>query len=274
MIKKITDDFNLQQIADSGQCFRWKKEDEAGKKYRVIAGRKVLHIEDLGDCNYEFSCSEKDYEGYWSHYMDFKLNYSDIRGRVSSEEDAFLFEATVYGNGIRILNQDPFEVLITFIISQRKSIPAIKTAVENLCTIAGDVICVEDGEELHAFPTPEQLSKLSKEELTSCGLGYRTEYVYQAADLIASGTIDLDSWKELSDEDLWNEIEKLYGVGPKVAQCAMLFGFHRLNSFPRDVWINRVLEDKYNNNFPFDLYAPYNGVMQQYLFFYYRQKNR
>ena len=164
-------------------------------------------------------------------------------------------------------------MLISFIISQRKNIPAIKASIEKICALAGDVIAEDkEGSPIYSFPTPERLAALSMDELSSCSLGYRDKYVHQAALDVASGALDLESLSALDDDALLQELLKLYGVGVKVANCEILFGYHRLNAFPKDVWINRVLDLRYPGGFPFDKYAPYNGIMQQYLFFYSRNE--
>ena len=283
MILTIRDDFDLARIADSGQCFRFNVCDDqkeiSGEKgefsgsptYRVVAGDKLLYIRQTGGLEYELSCSEDEYETFWREYFDLDLDYSGIRDRIDKSEDPYLFAASEYGKGIRILRQDPWEMLISFIISQRKNIPAIKASIEKLCTLAGDKIGEQDdGGAVYSFPTPERLSRLSMSDLAGCSLGYRDKYVHQAAMDVASGAVNLDDWKALPDSRLMEMLLGLYGVGVKVANCEILFGYHRLDAFPRDVWINRVLDTRYLDGFLFDKYAPYNGVMQQYLFFYSR----
>jgi N-glycosylase/DNA lyase len=283
MILTINDDFDLAKVADSGQCFRFNVCDN-GKEltakegafseaptYRVVASDKLLYIKQTGESEYELSCSEDEYENFWKGYFDLDLSYSDIRGRIDESEDPYLFAASEFGKGIRILRQDPWEMLISFIISQRKNIPAIKASIEKLCALAGEKIGEEDGgEAVFSFPNPGKLAALSLAELGSCSLGYRDKYVHQAAMDVAGGAVNLYDWKDLSDSDLMENLLKLYGVGVKVANCEILFGYHRLDAFPKDVWINRVLDIKYPGGFLFDKYAPYNGVMQQYLFFYSR----
>ena len=162
-------------------------------------------------------------------------------------------------------------MLISFIISQRKNIPAIKASIEKICRLAGEEICEDERVGVvYSFPTPDKLAALSMEELSSCSLGYRDKYVHQAALDVCSGAVDLESWVNLDDAALMEKLISLYGVGVKVANCEILFGYHRLDAFPKDVWINRVLDLKYPDGFMFDQYAPYNGIMQQYLFFYSR----
>lgn len=303
MVLTIRDDFDLKKIADSGQCFRFnelpefcgKAEsgemigacDEAGpgdetgtcdeaqgrtsKRFSVTASNRHVFVTELGQNRYEFDCSKEEFDSFWKRYFDLELSYKKIRQLIDKKEDPYLYSASEFGKGIRILRQDPWEMLISFIISQRKNIPAIKASIEKLCALAGDVICEDEVcGKIYSFPTPKQLSALSMEQLSSCSLGYRDKYVHQAALDVASGAVDLDSWKNLGDEALMENLLKLFGVGVKVANCEILFGYHRLDAFPKDVWINRVLDVQYPQGFLFDKYAPYNGVMQQYLFFYSR----
>ena len=266
---KIDDDFDLEKIAESGQCFRFNK---CGDGYSVNASDKYLFIKELAPCEYEFDCSKKDFEEFWKNYFDLETSYKDIRGLID-KKDEYLKSAAEYGKGIRILRQDPWEMLISFIISQRKNIPAIKASIEKLCALAGKKIGTEknaNGDNIYAFPTPGEIAKLSDKELSSCGLGYRDKYVKKAASDVLTGEAELYKWQDLTDDDLMERLLKLFGVGVKVANCEILFGYHRLDAFPKDVWINRVLESKYPKGFNFDRHKPYNGVMQQYLFFYSR----
>lgn len=248
---KIEDDFDLRKIAESGQCFRFHETGDGG--YRIQAGDRELVIRPLSPERYEVS----EWDPFWENYFDLATDYTGIRRKIS-EDDPYLCAAAEAGQGIRILRQDPWETLITFIISQRKSIPAIKGCVEKLCEAAG--------RNHSAFPTREELASLTMDELKSCGLGYRAKYI--AA--VAAGDLDMDFMARLGDEQLKKELMLLPGVGIKVASCTMLFGFHRMNLFPEDVWINRVLAEHYPDGFPFARYAPYCGVMQQYLFYYRR----
>ncbi len=215
---------------------------------------------------FELSCSVEEFESFWKRYFDLDLDYSAVRQRIDPEKDPYLYRASVCGRGIRILNQDPWETLVTFIISQRKNIPAIRLSVEKLCRMAGTQLA----EGIYSFPAPEQLCLLSEEQLAACSLGYRAKYVHRAAEDAADGRIDFRGLAALPDDALKRELMKLYGVGIKVANCEMLFGFHRLDSFPEDVWILRLLQEAYPKGFPFDEYRPYNGIMQQYLFWYRR----
>lgn len=269
MVTEISDDFDLKKIADSGQCFRWTETEDG---YEIIAGSHWVRIreqdrgKEVNRHRLELTCSREEFETFWRQYFDLGLDYSSVRRRIDPEKDPYLYRASVCGRGIRILNQDPWETLITFIISQRKNIPAIRLSVDKLCRMAGTRLA----EGRYSFPGPEQLCSLSGEQLAECGLGYRAKYVHRAAEDAADGRIDFDRLNGLPDDALKEELMKLYGVGIKVANCEMLFGFHRLDSFPEDVWILRLLEEEYPGGFPFAEYQPYNGIMQQYLFWYRR----
>ena len=265
---KIHDDFDLKKIAESGQCFRF---NECGEGFGIVAKDKFLYIKKTGEGEYEADCDKAEFEGFWSTYFDLDTDYRKIRSLIDRDDDEYLYNASEFGKGIRILRQDPWEMLISFIISQRKNIPAIKASIEKICALAGEKIATDpDGRDIYSFPEPKQLATLSVSDLGSCSLGYRDKYVYQAAQDVVSGAVKLESWETVSDEALMQALLGLYGVGVKVANCEILFGYHRLDAFPKDVWINRVLEQHYKEGFPFERYAPYNGVMQQYLFFYSR----
>lgn len=259
--------FDISKIAESGQCFRLNENEEG--TYGLIHKGRYLEIGYRPDSmQYEFECSTDEYERIWKDYFDMTFDYAGIESAVD-KKDAFLVNAVRYGSGIRILKQDPWEMLISFIISQRKSIPAIKTSIEKLCRLCGREIHTKRGIR-YAFPSSEEVAGLTYDELASCSLGYRTKYVAAAAEAAANGSIDLDALYELSDGDLKEELLRLYGVGTKVADCIMLFAYHRLDSFPEDVWIKRAMENEYPKGFPAEKYSGYAGIMQQYIFFYMR----
>lgn len=262
MIYSFEDDFDLQKIAESGQCFRFNRISE--DSFRTISQGHVLYIKEIGANTCELSCTEDEFASFWSDYFDLPTSYESIRKMVKN--DRFLSECVSYGNGIRILRQDKWEMLISFIISQRKSIPAIKTSVERLCALCGDSV----KEDLFAFPTPVQILTHSS-DLSGCGLGYREEYILEAASLLYENPDLLEELNSLSDDDLCEALKNFKGVGDKVASCVALFGYHRLNFFPKDVWINRALSDKYPKGFDMSLYSPFNGVMQQYIFYAYKK---
>lgn len=251
----IHDDFDLYKIAYSGQCFRVK--ELAPDTFSFVTGNYRVTITDLGNSEYEISCSEDEWNNIWFHYFDLETNYSSIRATIPSS-DIYLSQAANIGAGIRILNQDKFEMLISFIISQRKSIPAIKTSVEKLCALYG-----ENG----YFPTPKAMLNAADDELASCGLGYRVPYIKEAVRAIALCEIDLDELSQLSDDELFDALKSFYGVGDKVANCVALFAYHRIGRAPIDTWISKVIDVQYNGVNPFPKYGEVAGIMQQYMFY-------
>jgi len=196
-------------------------------------------------------------------------DYAAIRAEADPE-DAFLQTACAYGQGIRMLRQDPWEMLVSFIISQRKNIPAIKYCIEVLCARYGEPLGQMDETQLFAFPTAARLAELDEAHFLACSLGYRAKYILAAARMVASGALDLDAIAALPNEALFSALLAVPGVGEKVANCVMLFGYHRLACFPRDVWINRVEEREYGGAFPLERYPDSAGALQQYVFYYAR----
>lgn len=297
MIKiTISDDFDLKKIADSGQCFRWQPIENNG--YRVIHRDSCLCIwraEDIGggikdvlneekndnsaliggnddETVYMLDCTKDEYDTVWSIYLDMKENYRGIREKIDEKTDSFLYEAAEHERGIRILKQDPWEALISFIISQNRNIPAIKASIEKLAERAGEKKTDSRGEVYYTFPTPSAIATMSEESLNECKLGYRDKYVRKAAEMVLNKEIDLEKIGIGTDDEVLANLTGLYGVGKKVASCMLLFGLHHLDAFPVDVWIKRVLETEYSDGYPFEEYSPYNGVYQQYMFAYYRNR--
>lgn len=270
MIVSIRDDFNLDRIADSGQCFRWNRTDS--RSYRIIAGESCLNITFLRQDQYELDCTETAFDGFWRDYFDLREDYQSIRERIDPEQDPFLWQAMENEKGIRILKQDPWEMLITFIISQNKNIPAIRRSVELLAQSCGRKLRDSKGREYYGFPTPSALSALSEKELLSCKLGYRCKYIHAAAEAVLSGAISLDRLEKADEELAVSALTGLFGVGVKVANCVSLFGLHHIDAFPVDVWMKRILAEQYPEGYPFERYSPYNGIYQQYMFAWYRHK--
>ena len=261
MIKINCEDFDIRKIADSGQCFRL---NDMGSYWLNIAGDRALKV--YGN---KLDCTKAEYNAFWRPYFDLETDYSAFRDKIPAS-DKFLSKAADFGKGIRILKQDPWEMLITFIISQRKNIPAIKSSVEAICFRYGKQIDEIDGKAIYAFPKPNELAKATEGQLSKCSLGYRVPYIISAARMVDSGDLDLSAIAKLSDEELLDELMKVKGVGIKVANCVSLFGYHRIDAFPIDVWIARVLEEKYNNKFNIKRYSGFVGVIQQYMFYYIR----
>ena len=313
-------DFSPSAIAGSGQCFRMKAISDS--ECRLIAHGKELFIREDGENAFSFSADEDEFNKIWKEYFDLNADYS-VYERAVLPDDEFLQKSVGFGKGIRILNQDPFEMLISFIISQRKSVPAIQTSVERLCAKYGEYKysaympdgsmkyegmkdagrkdagpCKKDGSRSHessrysaedskerdaeerspraekssgfyTFPDPERLASADTDGLSECGLGYRVPYIMDAARAVCNGSIDLDAMGRLSTEELLNALMEIKGVGIKVASCVALFGFHRLDVVPVDVWMKRVIEKIYGGSLP-EEYRAYAGIMQQYMFNYAR----
>lgn len=272
MFFRPSDDFDLRRIAESGQCFRWEPAASGG--YRIPFRDRCLYIRPLENGGLELDCGEAEFRTLWRDYFDLENDYSGIRGRVDRERDPYLFRAVQAGRGIRILRQDPWETLVSFIISQNRNIPAIRRSVDLLCRAAGEVREDRQGLAYHTFPEPERILRLDAAALDACRLGYRGKYVRAAALAAAEGRLSLNSLAEAGEEEARIALTGLYGVGAKVASCVSLFGLHHLDAFPVDVWIRRVLEAEYPGGYPYDRYSPYNGVYQQYMFAYSRSQRK
>ena len=261
---KIIDDFDLKKIADSGQCFR-PKEISAGV-FRFICGENILHISERGDNIFDVDCDEKTWADVWKNYFDLGTKYADIRRDIRNFSagkpyEKILLDATNFGKGIRILRQEPFEMLISFIISQRKNIPSIRSSVEKICEKFGRQVG-----DVYLFPHAEDFTDF----LMGLGLAYRKGYVRDALKKILSGEINLDAMKNLSDEELVDTLKKIWGVGDKIANCVALFAYHRVDRAPVDVWIKRAIDEDFGGENIFDQFGKNAGILQQYIFYYKR----
>ena len=263
MIIRHLEHFDPEAIAKSGQCFRMRI--LAPGRVEVIHRGKYLRIDALGGETFGFHCPEDEFEEIWHAYFDLSADYGVFVNAVD-KDDTYLTRAAQSGRGLRILRQDPWEMLVSFILSQRKSIPAIRDGIEKLCRRFGrPFLC--NGREEYAFPMPKALAEASLEDLMACSLGYRAPYIKAAALSAASGETDLAAIHNLNDEALLQKLLGLYGVGVKVASCVMLFGYHRLDLAPVDIWIRRVIDLEYGGVSPFPRFQGFAGVMQQYMFY-------
>ncbi len=268
MLVEICDDFDLGKIISSGQCFRARKmQDDA---YRFIIGDEVIYIRDAGNQKFSVSCSPEKWRDTWSDYFDLGRCYKDIF-EVECDKHLFIHEAMTYGRGLRILHQNSWETLVTFIISQRKSIPAISKSVELLASKFGH--CIEtEYETLCSFPTPQEMSDVTEQELIECGLGYRAQYVVDAIRQVLTGNLALDTLADYSDEQLLERLQIVHGVGKKVANCVALFAYGRTACVPIDVWIMRAIENDCGGESPFGLFGRNAGIIQQYVFYYKKRR--
>ncbi len=269
---------DLLKVADSGQAFRFKVIDD--KHVELVAFGKYLQIAKTAEDTFAFSCTQKEFEDIWTEYFDLGRDYNEIVNSIN-KNDKYLLDASDFGSGIRILKQDIFETTISYIISQRRSIPSITTSVERISKLCGKKIKAPKlsepfvkplCDEYYAFPTPQELFTLSFEELENTGVGYRAPYIARATEEFCSGKLDPASLSELSDEDLYKALIAMYGVGTKVANCIMLFAFARTGRFPVDVWIKRIEDKYYNGHFDCNPYPESAGIMQQFMFYYERRK--
>jgi N-glycosylase/DNA lyase len=261
------ENLDLAAIADSGQCFRWVREEDG--TFRITAMGQVLRARQLSETTCDLDCDRASFDRTWRSYLDLDTDYGAVIRRIP-ERDRYLSNAARFGRGIRILRQDPWETLITFTISQRKNIPAIRQAVEKICDVSGKQI---PGEKVHAFPTVRELASLSLEELEACSLGYRAKYLYGEAECFASGKMQIGELEQEDSDALYDSLLFLPGVGVKIANCTMLFGFHRLERFPVDVWMNRIQERHYPDGYPLDAWGKDAGILQQYMFAFERAQD-
>lgn len=260
----INDSFDLQKIADSGQCFRVKVFDD--QTFRFITGSHILYIRQISPGLYDVSCSLEEWNEVWHHYFDFDRSYSQLREAIP-EDDPFLLKAYQEGVGIRILKQEHWETLITFIISQRKSIPAIKQSVELLCRTFGSPVSTPR-ETVYTFPSADRMKHISLEDLKPMKVGYRDKYIIDAIQKVAGQSMNLNELENDSDTDLFKALCSVKGVGPKVASCIGLFSYSRTSWAPVDTWIQKVIDTYYDGKNPFPAYESNAGIMQQYLFYY------
>lgn len=255
-------DLDLAQTLDCGQSFRWTENDD-GSFSGVAFGRAVTVSIDENNL-FIGGASAEDFEKYWRDYFDLELDYGEIRRNISQLHPV-LSEAARYAPGIRILRQEPWEALCTFIISQNNNIKRIKGIVMRLCESFGQDI----GNGSFAFPSADVLAGLSPDDLAPLRAGFRNRYLIDAAQRVSSGEVDLESCRTLDYELARRELMKITGVGVKVADCTLLFGLHRIEAFPVDVWMKRAMEKLFPGMTAAD-FGEYAGIAQQYIFHYSR----
>ena len=245
---------------ECGQCFRWNPDGSGG--YTGAASGRAARVFALGGTAC-VECGEADI-GFWRDYLDMGTDYDAARESVMRGE--YLTDCARTGEGIRILRQDKWEALCSFIISQCNNIPRIKSIVEKLCELFGEPFETPWGRR-YAFPTAERMALLEEPELAPLHAGYRAPYIINAARAVASGDMDLDAAAGMDADAARAYLKTLSGVGDKVANCAVLFGLHRLDAFPIDVWIKRALREHMPPDFDPKTLGEYAGLAQQYMFF-------
>ncbi|MCI9369142.1 MAG: DNA glycosylase [Lachnospiraceae bacterium] len=263
MVTKIVRNFNFSQICRSGQCFRMNEREDG--RYAVIAGNRYLEVwQDKEQCY--FDCEDTEFEIFWKHYFDLEEDYENYIKQISTE-DVYLKTAADFGSGIRILRQDLWEMIVSFLISQQNNIPRIRRCIQNICEAYGKQQKNRQGI-YYSFPEPEVLAMLGEDDLKACNLGYRSKYVVRTAKSIAGHELDLEEISKMPYLTAREELLKLYGVGEKVADCICLYALHKFEAFPVDTHIRQALEQHYGQGFPTDKYEGFQGVMQQYIFYY------
>ena len=301
---EITDisEFDLVKTFECGQCFRWNADENGvytGVAYGRAASLRCVGGSTAGSVGGStagsvggslfISGSLADFEALWRHYFDLDRDYGEIRRRLCTDD--FMREATEFGSGIRILRQDSWEALCSFIISQCNNIPRIKKIISTLCREFGEKLDF-DPAPLHAsinaslgssapaphnamfysFPSAERLAGLSENDLAPLRCGYRAEYILNAARAVAEGRLDLDVLARGAPDQARLALKKLRGVGDKVADCTLLYGLNMLDAFPLDVWMKRAVAKRFGPGFDPGIFSPYAGLAQQYIFYHARSE--
>lgn len=275
--------FGLKDIFECGQCFRWNKQEDGS--YTGVFGRNVLNVKSKNNQIIISGICQEDIEKVCMDYFDLNRNYEEIKSKLS-KVDNYMQESIKYGAGIRILNQDLWEMIISFIISANNNIPRIKKIIEKMSKEYGTEIEFRN-QTYYTFPTTEQLSRANIQDLRKLGLGFRDKYIYETTKIIKEGKIDLVELQEKDTTSARKELLTLAGVGPKVADCILLFStLKRFDVFPIDVWVRRVMNDLYIHNeveekvskkeikkLAKEKFGDLEGIAQQYLFYWKRENN-
>ena len=289
-IIKNQDSFELKDIFDCGQCFRWNKEPDGS--YTGIWSKNVVNVsiisknqDSTNNILFKGIFETQNYEQEIKRYFDLERDYTKIKNQLSNIDEN-LRKSTKYGKGIRILNQDLWETIISFIISANNNIPRIKGIIERLSKAYGEKIIFE-GKEYYTFPTPDQLKDVTVEEYRNLRLGFRDIRLYETTKMILENKVNLNELKTNPNTlEVRDKLLTLSGVGPKVADCILLFSeLKRFEVFPIDVWVRRVMNELYIKEeneekvskkkiekLAIDKFGSLAGLAQQYLF-YWRREN-
>lgn len=274
--------FELKDIFDCGQCFRWNRENDGS--YTGVFGNNVINVQKENKKVIFKGICDGDIKDICTDYFDLNRDYEEIKRKLS-KIDVYMKESIEYGKGIRILNQDLWETIISFIISANNNIPRIKGIIERISKSFGNKI-IYNGKEYYTFPTIEELSKASVEELRKLGLGFRDIRVYETTNMIKTNKVNLEKLKSEENFNIVREtLLTLSGVGPKVADCILLFStLKRWEAFPIDVWVRRVMNELYIKNadetkvnkkqienIAYEKFGKLAGIAQQYLFYWKRE---
>ncbi len=283
LVVKGVKNFDLKHVFECGQCFRWRLQENGN--YIGIAFGKVIELQLNGEDLYIYNTNLVEFNEIWLDYFDFRRDYSLIKEELS--KDILLKQAVEYGHGIRLLQQEPFELIISFIISANNRIPMIKKCIGNICKQWGEEIKYKD-ESYYSFPSLEELKCANLEELERCSTGFRAKYIKDTVEKLYNNKYgcnynadyDIDCIKNKPDEECHILLQKFTGIGPKVADCIMLFSMNKYSAFPVDVWVKRAMQYFYLapdvslkkiREFGVSKFGNLSGFAQQYLFYYARE---
>lgn len=284
-IIKNQDSFELEDIFDCGQCFRWNKNED--NSYTGVIKNAVLNVKKINNEIIFRGICNKDISEVVKQYFDLDRDYQEIKSKLS-KIDIYMKTSVEYGNGIRILNQDLWETIISFIISANNNIPRIKGIIERLSEKYGKEI-EWNNKKYYTFPTAEELKNVTVDEYRKLGLGFRDIRLYETTKMILENKVNLDSMKtNKNTEEVRNQLLTLSGVGPKVADCILLFSdLKRFEVFPIDVWVRRVMNDLYIKDpneqkvskkkiekIANEKFGELAGLAQQYLFYWRREMSK
>ena len=258
--------FSVSQTFDCGQCFRFDLEGDSATGYAF--GKKVTFTQLSFDTIRISPCTVDEFESIWKSYLsldidDATLRFELCRTRAADEKLSVAMES---GKGIRLLRQDMWETLCSFIISQNNNIPRIKKIISALCKAGAEIT----GTGQDVFPAPKTLIQMGQEGLFALKTGFRAAYLYDAACKVDSGEVDLDAIFKMPTEMAAEQLCRIKGVGPKVAACTLLFGFEKYDAFPIDVWVKRVMQEYYGGMVQATDFGRFAGLAQQYLFYHRR----
>ncbi len=269
IILKNIDDFNVEHTFDCGQCFRFVKSSE--NEYTGVACNKPITISYSNNELILYDTCEKEFYDFWVKYLDLDRDYSEIKKHISGDE--CMNRAIDEGCGIRILNQDLFETIISFIISQSNNIPRIRKIIESLCKLCGNEVRYRNAL-YYTFPAPEAILNA---DISLIKAGFRDKYIINAAKFISDNPDFLDELKQADTQTAKSMLMSLKGIGNKVSDCILLFGLNKTDSFPVDVWMHRIMEQLYFKKkctipeitkYAYEKFGEYSGYAQQYLFYY------
>lgn len=272
-------DFRIGQTLECGQSFHFEKTNN--DEYIIIAHNRILKVKEHShDTVVFYDTTKEEFENVWIKYFDLDRDYSEIK-RVLLEKDDKLRTAIEEKNGVRIMNQDFFEMLLSFIISQNKQIPHIKKIVFDISQKWGNYLGRVNDKAYYSFPTKEQMAGCTIEDFIQLKTGFRAPYLYDAVNKVLSGEISEEYAKTLDSEEVIKYLCGIKGVGEKVANCIALFALEKRDAFPIDVWIKRIMEHLYFEGetdkkiimeFAKERFGEYGGYAQQYLFYYARDE--